>query len=616
MDSVNLDKRSFGKSVESNSINSSNNSNSGDFQFPLIRKRRDAFRLLKIHEYNGHEFVAKFFSQFTFCSFCNEFLWGFGKQGYQCRLCASVVHNKCYEKILTKCAGNTNSKQFQDDKPNATERFNIDVPHKFRPKNYKVFTFCDHCGQLLVGLFNQGLKCESCGYNCHKNCMKNVPKNCGIDEKLLSEILSTIKTDGGQKAVKKSNSNESLTDDARKNNKTQNSHSNIEINTLKQKEIENLHIEKTRKKSEKLMISDKIKPQSDVKNEEENDYIDLNSCSSRKVKIGDFNLVKLVGKGSFGKVFLVTTKQENNVFAMKALKKDVVLQDDDVECTMLERDVCKLGNSNPYLTKLYCTFQNEEFLFFLMEFLNGGDLMFHIVESKKFSEDRARFYAAEILCGLKFLHTEGIIYRDLKLDNVLLDSRGHCKISDFGMCKKIPKDGKTHTFCGTPDYIAPEILQGHYYNFSVDYWSFGVLLYEMLTGYSPFHGEDEEELFKSIQYNDVPYPNNISESSISCVKMLLERDPLKRLGMKSSPYGRIRKHPFFIKIDWQRLKNRQVEPPFVPTCKSPLDVSNFDSDFVNESPRLSQIDGKLLKTIDGEIFNGFSFINSEFNNQA
>lgn len=584
-------------------------------QFPIVRKRRDAFRLMKIHEYNGHEFVAKFFSQFTFCSFCNEFLWGFGKQGYQCRLCASVVHNKCYEKILTKCAGNTDSKQVETNKQKETERFKIDVPHKFNSKSYRFPTFCDHCGQLLVGLFNQGLKCESCGYNCHKNCMKNVPNNCGIDEKLLSEILTTIKIDGSQKSLKASTSAENFADN--KKNGTSQIHSNNDINNLKQKEIENFNYEKTRKKSERQSNNNqKAKDQQEDSNlEDDNDYLDLSNCTThKKVTIDDFNLVKLVGKGSFGKVFLVTTKTGNDFYAMKALKKDVVLQDDDVECTMLERDVCKLGNKNPYLTKLFCTFQNEEFLFFLMEFLNGGDLMFHIVEFKKFSEDRARFYAAEILCGLKFLHNEGIIYRDLKLDNVLLDSKGHCKISDFGMCKKIPKDGKTHTFCGTPDYIAPEILQGHYYNFSVDYWSFGVLLYEMLTGYSPFHGEDEEELFNAIQHNDVPYPSNISESSISCVKMLLERDPIKRLGMKSSPYGRIRKHPFFSKIDWNKIKNKQLEPPFVPTIKSALDVSNFDADFINEQPRLSQIDGKLLKTIDGEIFKGFSFVNNEFMN--
>lgn len=231
-------------------------------------------------------------------------------------------------------------------------------------------------------------------------------------------------------------------------------------------EIRNLEEDRFRKKSAKLNINGK-KDRNDKKTSssssnlddtnDENCYLNIGDFRSQRITLKDFNIVKLVGKGSFGKVFLVTTKNSNEYFAMKALKKDVVLQDDDVECTMFERDVCKLGNRNPFLTKLYCTFQNEEFLFFLMEFLNGGDLMFHIVESKKFTEDRARFYAAEILCGLQFLHNEGIIYRDLKLDNVLLDSKGHCKISDFGMCKKIPPDGKAQTFCGTPDYIAPEV---------------------------------------------------------------------------------------------------------------------------------------------------------------
>lgn len=171
-----------------NSVSSYNSLNN----YPFIRKRRDAVRLLKVHESKGHQFVAKFFSQPTFCSFCAEFLWGFGKQGYQCRLCACVVHNRCYEKILTKCTGGNTQSQIEKQK----ERFNIDVPHKFREKNYFTPTFCEHCGQLLVGLFKQGLKCESCGYNCHKNCMKNVPKNCGINEKMMSEILSTIKKDG------------------------------------------------------------------------------------------------------------------------------------------------------------------------------------------------------------------------------------------------------------------------------------------------------------------------------------------------------------------------------------------------------------------------------------
>lgn len=150
------------------------------------------------------------------------------------------------------------------------------------------------------------------------------------------------------------------------------------------------------------------------------------------------------------------------------------------------------------------------------------------------------------------------------------------------------------------------------YNFSVDFWSFGVLLYEMLTGYSPFHGEDEEQLFQAIQEFDVLYPSSISEQSTLMVKRLLERDPVKRLGMKTSPYGSIREHPFFSKIDWARLETRQIEPPFKPKVKSVYDVSNFDPDFTSETPRLSQIDVKLLKTIDEEIFKDFSFISKDF----
>lgn len=380
--------------------------------------------------------------------------------------------------------------------------------------------------------------------------MKNVPKNCGINEKMMSEILFTIKKDGSQRALKSSNSNENVTD-------------TTDIETLKQREVDKLKMERNTRKIAETKLTPKGKgAMFDPLDDSDSGY------AGKKVSLKDFNMVKLVGKGSFGKVFLVTSKTNNELYAMKALKKDAVLQDDDVECTMLERDVCRLGSKNPFLTNLFCTFQNEAFLFFLMEFLNGGDLMFHIVESKKFTEDRARFYAAEILCGLQFLHSEGIIYRDLKLDNVLLDLNGHCKISDFGMCKKISQDGRAQTFCGTPDYIAPEILQGNTYNFSVDFWSFGVLMYEMLTGYSPFHGEDEEELFQAIQHHDVPYPNSISDNSVSCVKKLLERDPLKRLGMKTSPFGNIREHAFFTKIDWRKLENRELEPPFKPKVVS------------------------------------------------
>lgn len=262
--------------------------------YPFIRKRRDAVRLLKVHESNGHQFIAKFFSQPTFCSFCAEFLWGFSKQGYQCRLCACVVHNRCYEKILTKCTGNTQS-QFEKQK----ERFNIDVPHKFREKNYFTPTFCEHCGQLLVGLFKQGLKCESCGYNCHKNCMKNVPKNCGINEKMMSEILSTIKKDGSHRGMKSSPSNELLSpsnvyssggDQKSGGGNHKVNLTSSDIDTLKLKEIEDLKFERIKKKSEKQMQpsnANRMQAQKggfgDLQDQDSDDYIDLKDCYSKKV---------------------------------------------------------------------------------------------------------------------------------------------------------------------------------------------------------------------------------------------------------------------------------------------------------------------------------------------
>ena len=202
-----------------------------------------------------------------------------------------------------------------------------------------------------------------------------------------------------------------------------------------------------------------------------------------KMSFKDFKIIKLIGRGSFGqvidkchlfifktifkiqKVFLTKNEANANFYAMKALKKDVVLQDDDaVECTMLERDILSIASECPFLAELFCAFQTDEHLFFVMEFINGGDLMFHVSNEKYFSEERVRFYATEVALGIQFLHSRFIIYRDLKLDNILLDCEGHCKIADFGMSKKLQSiDGKTQTFCGTPDYIAPEVANRTFY---------------------------------------------------------------------------------------------------------------------------------------------------------
>uniref|UniRef100_A0A673ZNH9 Protein kinase C n=1 Tax=Salmo trutta TaxID=8032 RepID=A0A673ZNH9_SALTR len=534
---------------------------------PTINRRRGAIKQAKIHEVKCHEFIATFFRQPTFCSVCREFVWGLNKQGYKCRQCNAAIHKKCIDKIIGRCTGtaaNSRDTVFQK------ERFKIDMPHRFKNHNYMSPTFCDHCGSLLWGLVKQGLKCEDCAMNVHHKCQDKVANLCGINQKLLAEALNQVSQVSARVCC--------------------------------------VYVQPFRCRVD-CVLGSQVGPRSN------DDFImtcvgSPDGPSYARLWEGSNNFVfhKVLGKGSFGKVLLAELKGQGEWFAVKALKKDVVLMDDDVECTMVEKRVLALAWDNPFLTHLYSTFQSKEHLFFVMEYLNGGDLMFHIQEKGRFDLYRATFYSAEIICGLQFLHSKGIIYRDLKLDNVMLDHSGHVKIADFGMCKEnVFGENQATTFCGTPDYIAPEILLGQKYSFSVDWWSFGVLLYEMLIGQSPFHGDDEDELFESIRTDTPHYPRWITKEAKDLMERLFERDSTRRLGI----VGNIRVHPFFKTISWPALEKREVEPPFRPKVKAPNDCSNFDREFLSEKPRLSHGDKNFMDSMDQSAFAGFSFINPE-----
>ncbi|KAK2162950.1 hypothetical protein LSH36_89g07066 [Paralvinella palmiformis] len=345
-------------------------------------------------------------------------------------------------------------------------------------------------------------------------------------------------------------------------------------------------------------------------------FADPSDPNKRRMSLNDFIFIKVLGKGSFGKVMLAERKGTDEVYAVKVLKKEVIIQDDDVECTMTEKRILALSAKHPFLTALHSSFQTPARLFFVMEYVNGGDLMFQIQRARKFDEPRARFYAAEVTLALMFLHRHGIIYRDLKLDNILLDSEGHCKIADFGMCKENMTPGElTNTFCGTPDYIAPEILQELDYDASVDWWALGVLMYEMMAGQPPFEADNEDDLFESILKDDVLYPVWLSKEAVSILKGFMTKVPRRRLGCVQAHGGEraILIHSFFHeKIDWEALEKRQVKPPFKPKIKSRTDANNFDKDFTSEEPVLTPVDNNVIRQINQEEFRGFSYINPDY----
>ncbi|CAO2628809.1 Ribosomal protein S6 kinase alpha-2 [Lemmus lemmus] len=329
-----------------------------------------------------------------------------------------------------------------------------------------------------------------------------------------------------------------------------------------------------------------------------------------KADPSQFELLKVLGQGSYGKVFLVrkvTGSDAGQLYAMKVLKKATLKVRDRVRSKM-ERDILAEVN-HPFIVKLHYAFQTEGKLYLILDFLRGGDLFTRLSKEVMFTEEDVKFYLAELALALDHLHSLGIIYRDLKPENILLDEEGHIKITDFGLSKEaIDHDKRAYSFCGTIEYMAPEVVNRRGHTQSADWWSFGVLMFEMLTGSLPFQGKDRKETMALILKAKLGMPQFLSVEAQSLLRALFKRNPCNRLGAGIDGVEEIKRHPFFVTIDWNKLYRKEIKPPFKPAVGRPEDTFHFDPEFTARTPTDSP--GVPPSANAHHLFRGFSFVAS------
>eukprot|EP00824_Muranothrix_gubernata_P020325 TRINITY_DN40660_c0_g1_i1.p1 TRINITY_DN40660_c0_g1~~TRINITY_DN40660_c0_g1_i1.p1 ORF type:complete len:370 (-),score=61.99 TRINITY_DN40660_c0_g1_i1:38-1147(-) len=300
---------------------------------------------------------------------------------------------------------------------------------------------------------------------------------------------------------------------------------------------------------------------------------------TKGMTINDFTLMKVIGVGSYGKVMQVRHKETGELLALKMLRKEHIAKRNQVGHTKTERYVLETIR-HPFIVKLRYAFQNPKKLYFVLDYCPGGELFFHLQKSGRFDEDKTRFYAAQLVLAIEHLHKHGIIYRDLKPENVLIDRDGYIKITDFGLSKENITDNQSaRSFCGTPEYLAPEILKRTGHGRAVDWWSLGAIIFEMLTGLPPFYTKDREKLFYNIKFAELKYPNYVSAVCKDLLSKLFIKDPEQRAGGGANGASDIKQHPWFIKIDWEALENKGIKPPFKPNIAGESGTNCFDPEF-------------------------------------
>ncbi|ERF71877.1 cAMP-dependent protein kinase type 2 [Endocarpon pusillum Z07020] len=294
-----------------------------------------------------------------------------------------------------------------------------------------------------------------------------------------------------------------------------------------------------------------------------------------KYTLTDFNFERTLGTGSFGRVHLVQSKHNQRYYAVKVLKKQQVVKMKQIEHTNDERRMLQRVK-HPFLITLWGTFQDAKNLYMVMDFIEGGELFSLLRKSQRFPNPVAKFYAAEVTLALEYLHAQNIIYRDLKPENLLLDRHGHIKITDFGFAKDVVDI--TWTLCGTPDYLAPEVVSSKGYNKSVDWWSLGILIFEMLCGFTPFwDGGSPVKIYENILKSKVKYPPYIHHDAQDLLVQLITPDLTKRLGNLHGGPADVKNHAWFAEVTWERLLKKDIDAPYVPPVKGGQgDASQFD----------------------------------------
>ena len=348
-------------------------------------------------------------------------------------------------------------------------------------------------------------------------------------------------------------------------------------------------------------------------------FIDKKDIEKGKklISLNDFEILKLIGKGTFAKVFLVRNKANQKIYSMKKLNKPFIKQYKQEQHTINER-ILLSKMDYPFLIKLYCCFQDQEHLYFIMEFAQGGELFFHLHKEKRFKDEKAKFYIIEIILAIEYLHKNKMLYRDLKPENVLIDTNGHIKLTDFGLSKIIqkPKE-KAYTICGTPQYLAPEVLSDKGYDCTVDWWSLGCVLYELLVGRSPFRILLGDSLNEDFYKKKILIPDYVSDEAQDLITKLLIINPLKRSGYGEDGANKIKQHPYFKGINWDDAWNLKLKPPFIPNLSNETDLKYFDNmitdEKLNSDSDLSGI--STLNSNSHKDFKGFTYVADSMGNE-